>query len=568
MLVISVLIVQFLCGQGNNQTDSLLGVLRITQDDKARARLFLKISKEEELRAPEKSLSYAKQARQIAQRSDFDSAELRAMIIIGVNFNRMNNLKESIEIGEQIVEKASRNNMQLEIADGRAIMAVAYAQGGDYDNSSKLYFENLKLYEKLNEKKWLGVTLGNIGINFIKQQSFEKALDYVNKALSIGLEINNMTIVANQYNNLAEICNSGFHDFSKALQYFFKSLEIAKKNNDFHLQGINLLNIGVIYMDLNKFDTAFNCFNQSLNIYQNLKNPVYTAYCQIEIGKYYFKKGDFLEGKEITSDALKIGEESGNLQIKFDASELLHKFCLSEKDTIAAYKYHVVSTNAQDSLYSLQSRKELYKLEFKYNQDKILKEQRIRQLKYFFLFGFIILGLLSGLAMIVLINSRQKIKIKNTVLEKEKAESDLTFKNKELSINLLALLKKNELITEISRKFTELENASSMEEMKETSAKINHDIKQRSDDRLWQELSVQFKKANSEFYEKLLKQYPDLSQNELKLCAYLRLNMSTKEIAGLTGQSAETLIKARYRLRKKFGLTNSESHLGMFLNQI
>jgi len=98
--------------------------------------------------------------------------------------------------------------------------------------------------------------------------------------------------------------------------------------------------------------------------------------------------------------------------------------------------------------------------------------------------------------------------------------------------------------------------------------RLNREIKQSSDDKLWKEFSIRFNETNNEFYEKLLIQFPDLSQNELKLCAYLRLNMSTKEIAELTGQRIETIGTARYRLRKKFYLTNSESNLVMFLSKI
>ena len=125
-------------------------------------------------------------------------------------------------------------------------------------------------------------------------------------------------------------------------------------------------------------------------------------------------------------------------------------------------------------------------------------------------------------------------------MEKNKAEADLKFKSKELSISILALIKKNELIAEIRQKFTDLEKSLPKNEVKDVVAKFNHEIKLSSDDRLWQEFSMRFREINSEFYDKLLNKFPDLTQSELKLCAYLRLNVSTKEIADLTGQSIET----------------------------
>jgi tetratricopeptide (TPR) repeat protein len=549
-------------------TDSLVGVLRLTQDDRTKARLLLKISQAEELKDPGKALLYAKQARQIALRAGYDSTEVRAMIQMGINLSRMNLLKETLEIGEQVIEKASRYNMQLEIADGRDIMAVAYAQIGDFDNSSKLYFENLKLYEKLNEKRLQGRTLGNIGADLGDQQSYDKALEYMNKALRIGLEINDLTIVTDMYNNIAEIYQAGLNDFDRAKQNYDKALVVAVKIDDYQLQGTILLNIGSIYTHKKSYDSAFIYFGKSLSIFQKLNNQVLIADCFIELGNYYFERGDYGKGKEFAMDALKIGKEKEILMTIFNSSDLLYKICLIKSDTTGAFKYLVIRTETKDSLTVLQSQKELFKLEFQYKQEKILKEQKMKQQKYYFILGFIILGLLSGLAIILLFNSRQKIKIRNANLEKEKAESNLVFKSKELSINLMALLKKNELITEISKKLGDLEHAPSRIDLKEALIRLNQEIKQSSDDRLWQEFSMRFKEINNEFYDKLLKNYPDISQSELKLCAYLRLNMSTKEIADLTGQRTETLEKARYRLRKKFGLTNSESNLVTFLSQI
>lgn len=382
------------------------------------------------------------------------------------------------------------------------------------------------------------------------------------------METNNLTLVTDQYNNLAAIYQVGFKDYSSAMVNYFKGLKVAEEIDDFQQQGGIMLNIGRIYMQQNKLDSAFFYLDRACNIFQKVNNPVLLADGYTAFGNYYFKKKDFPRGKQFALSSLKIGEENGMLQTTLDAADLLHKICLMENDTAGSYRYHMLLTAAKDSLYVLQNQKELFRIEFQYNQDKIAKEQKIKQIRSYFILGFIILGLLSGLAIIFLFYSRQKIKIKNAILEKEKVEATLNFKSKELSINLLSLLKKNELITEISHKLEELVHAPSRVDLKEAAVKLNHEIKQSSDDRLWQEFSMRFKETNSEFYDKLLKKYPDLTQNDSKLCAYLRLNMSTKEISDLTGQRTETIEKARYRLRKKFGLNNSESNLVTFLSQV
>jgi len=74
--------------------------------------------------------------------------------------------------------------------------------------------------------------------------------------------------------------------------------------------------------------------------------------------------------------------------------------------------------------------------------------------------------------------------------------------------------------------------------------------------------------VHKDFYDALLRRFPELTPSELKLCAFLKLNMTTKEISELTGQRLNTLENARYRLRQKLGITNSEANLVTFLAQI
>ena len=86
-------------------------------------------------------------------------------------------------------------------------------------------------------------------------------------------------------------------------------------------------------------------------------------------------------------------------------------------------------------------------------------------------------------------------------------------------------------------------------------------------DEIWEEFEVRFKQVYSTFYEKLRIDFPDLTPSELKLCALLRLNLSTKEICELSGQRPSSLDVARYRLRKKLGLSNSPVNLVTFLSK-
>ena len=129
-------------------------------------------------------------------------------------------------------------------------------------------------------------------------------------------------------------------------------------------------------------------------------------------------------------------------------------------------------------------------------------------------------------------------------------------------------MKKNEMISDISTNLIEIEKGAKTSETRRALSIISTKIRHSSEDKILREFSAQFQEVHAGFYEKLLNAFPDLTQNELKLCAFLKLNMSTKDISELTGQSTIAIENARYRLRKKFRIPNSNTTLVTFLTQI
>ncbi len=86
-------------------------------------------------------------------------------------------------------------------------------------------------------------------------------------------------------------------------------------------------------------------------------------------------------------------------------------------------------------------------------------------------------------------------------------------------------------------------------------------------DKDWEQFSGHFDQVHMDFLHKLSEQFPKLSPNDYKLCAYLRMNLSTKEIASLMNISVRGVEASRYRLRKKLNLT-TETNLTDFLLRI
>ncbi|MCG9970557.1 helix-turn-helix and ligand-binding sensor domain-containing protein [Christiangramia crocea] len=138
---------------------------------------------------------------------------------------------------------------------------------------------------------------------------------------------------------------------------------------------------------------------------------------------------------------------------------------------------------------------------------------------------------------------REIIKLKN-----EKLEQDMANKNRELAVSTMSLIKKNEFLTSIKKKLKDSEESPKVKSVIKT---IDKDI---SEEDNWKFFKKAFSNADKDFFKKIKAQHPDLTANDLKLCAYLRLNLSSKEIAPLLNISVKSVEIKRYRLRKKMNL--------------
>ena len=137
-------------------------------------------------------------------------------------------------------------------------------------------------------------------------------------------------------------------------------------------------------------------------------------------------------------------------------------------------------------------------------------------------------------------------------LRNEKLEAEITLMNTELASSAMNLLKKGEVLAkskeELSRVLKVIDQPEAIAELKKMIRSLNNDEKM---DQEWESFSKHFDKVHSDFLAGLKEKYPAITPNELKLSAYLRMNLSTKEIAQLTNISVRGVEIGRYRLRKK-----------------
>ena len=144
-------------------------------------------------------------------------------------------------------------------------------------------------------------------------------------------------------------------------------------------------------------------------------------------------------------------------------------------------------------------------------------------------------------------NEQQLMKLKN-----EQLSLDVNEKNRELALSTMNLIKKDELLSLIREDLKKSSDESSSRSIKSIiNTTINKNV---SVDNAWNVFKEAFDSADKDFLKKVKQQHPSLTPNDLRLCAYLRLNLSSKEIAPLLNISVRSVEIKRYRLRKKMDL--------------
>jgi len=553
---------------------SLDSLLRTVKKPTAKVDLIIEFLKKPENQFLSNSVEYANRAYQIAFQTNYVNGQINAMILLGNYYFRTSDYKKAMEYAQKSLEMSEDLNLDKEIANSLSLKGIIYTELGDNDKSSRCFFRCLEIFEKLDDKEGISRSLGNIGLDFHSQQDYRKALEYFNNSLAIAKQINNEAAIKRQYNNIAVVYGD-LQKYDTAILFLKKALALSIKLGDKLGQGTNTMNIGYDQMNKGEYENALLNFQKALNLAKELNNRSHMSECYLNFGFCYYSANKIDESIEYFKTALLEGQNQNYYTIIYTAAKMLNQIYAEKKDTITAYKYSISEKLAGDSLFSSRKQKLISKLELQYIYEKKEFERQLAHQAKNNLMLIIIFSLLSGLVILGLVLSRQRIKSKFIVIEKEKIElekakieSELNIKNRELTVNLISLIKKNEMLSDISNKLVQLELNAKGSETRETITKISKELRKNADDKMLNEFTLRFQEVHAGFYEKLLKAYPDLTQNELKLCAFLRLNMSTKDIAELTGQQILTINTARYRLRRKLDLNSLDQNLVTFLSQI
>ena len=455
------------------------------------------------------------------------------------------------------------------------LLGNRYNEKDNYPQAMNHYLKGIRLSEAETNVKYLPQLYNNLGVVYLKLNKPEQALELYSQAMDLFTALGDTINIAGTTTNIGSIFIE-LGDMEIAKEYYLNGLEIFENINHRAGQAHALFKLGLLEEMQDNYQSALDYLLKSLTIQQVIEvNPtgskkMFLADTYVNLGIVYFS----LKENELGEYYLKMGHDLAVQTQQHSlitlSSERLSNFYKRKQMFDKALDYYVVFKQNSDSLFNEDNVKKLTQLEMQHQYESRLRDAELNQLvadqkrKRLNLIYFVLsIGLLLILIIVLLLLRLEKNKKKKVEIEKNRLTEKLDHTNKELTTYVMYLLRKNEFILSIIEKLKKA-RLDAKPENKIIIAELISELKSNTESLSWEEFELRFQEVHTDFYDRLRQKFPDLSANEIRLCAFFRLNMTTKEIAAITYQSLNSIKVARYRLRKKLQLPQDENLIKFF----
>ena len=545
--------------------DSLLLLVKSAELSNKKCDLLNEAARLISSKDPIKSIDYAEDAFQIALVLRYNSGIAKSNYLIGRAHERISNNVNSLEKYFAALVIYENLNDESEIANIKFRIAVVFKNISNYYKALEYCLGALTIMEKLNDKIGISKTYNIMGSIYKYLNDYEKALEFYYKGAGIQRKYNN-GVSSNIYNNIG-IIYVRTQKYNEALEYYLKSLQLRLQSNNKAGVAHSYNNIGVVRLEQEKYDSAFIYFQKSRVLKIEVGDKRGLANTYHNIGECNFKTGEFKKAFKYIDSSMVYAQKIGFLESVKNNYELLSEIYLKKKQYDSSLFYYKLFSNLKDSLLGGETLTKVTQLEFEYEQQKAVKLSKLSKQKDR-LVNIIIIGALVSLLLVVFLvyrNLRNKYKhdkLKQVSLEMEKNNllTKIEIKDKELARYIIHLSEKNESLSSIRITLKALEKKLKDENKSQVRSVINK-LNSSISSNIWDEFDLRFVNVYNKFYDNLLTKHPDVTTNEKRLAAFLKLNMSSKEISMITKQSVHSITVARTRLRKKIGLANKDVSL-------
>ena len=300
----------------------------------------------------------------------------------------------------------------------------------------------------------------------------------------------------------------------------------------------------------------------------------------LALGETMITIGEYGQGINYLQKAAALSSQLAMETITLDAKKLLAQGYEAIGDYENSLAYYKDYKTLEEKIYTEERTNRFSELQTIYETEKkenalALQEEEIKTLnaqatsnrltKTLYAIGMVSFILISGL---LYFGFKQRMK-KNSI-EREKQEAiykqELAFKKKELASQTLHLVQKNTFIQELKENLEKIKQSPELfkVEFKKLVLLLR---RQSAEDKNWEVFKSYFSEVHNNFDQNLKSIAQDVTENDIRLASFLRMNLTTKEIASLINVLPDSVLKSKYRLKKKLGLSK-EQDLNIYLTTL
>jgi tetratricopeptide (TPR) repeat protein len=495
---------------------------------------------------------------------------------------------------KKMYDKATQQKAPLTMGTSLQRMGNICYYLGNYPQALDFHLRADKIFRELGRRELLAGNLNDMGILYYYNRQIALARKQYEEALSIYRQTRNDEGLAGTYGRIGHLYEKQ-HKYDSA--FYFQRLALLQYSRISKKKGIAKIyeNIGSIYEDLEKFDSARYYYQHSYDLYEQSKEDVSIIEVLNNLGDIYRKTGHYNEAVVQTRQALTLAVKANDL---YEAGAAYHDLgrtykLLNQNDS--AYYYLELSRRATIDIYSAENNRQTAFLSVLFDigkkNDEIVALQHARDINIIIAIATtIVILLLLVLGWVII--SRQRLKIRNadilaqqnkhmhdaqqelmqTALENKqllenKLVQDLEIKGKELTSHTLHVIQKNQLLEDLRNRLEIMAKDDKRDQKKQIQQLIQQINLNFNYDEYWTGFREIFEQVHQEFFAKLKERRDDLTYNDLRLAALIKLNLDSKDMATLLAISPDSLRVSKYRLKKKLLLEEGES-LTSFINSL
>ncbi|WP_282037001.1 tetratricopeptide repeat protein [Saccharicrinis aurantiacus] len=493
------------------------------------------------------------------------------IIIELIRHTRKYDLRKSIMFGTQGQEIANQHNKTYESAIISLENGITEFYIGNYEEALENnhnaigYLEDNALYYELTR------VYVNIGAIYDRLENYEKAISLYQQALQNFILIDDIkkekstSAQAQIYNNIAS-AKEKLNLPNEAKQYYEKALHVVKGSNLIDIEASIYNNLGKIETANKNYSLAKKYLDKSIQLRTKLNTLEGLSKSYYFLSSYYYEQNINDSAEWAAKKSLQISQQIKALEPQKVSHMFLYQIYEKQDRIPEALEEYKLYKLINDSINNKQNISQISQLQLAFEVERIEEANDREQARLRFKYIMLIVILSALLAVISLLFRISRIQKGKITLENTNLALEIETKDKELTTNVMYLVQKNELLNTVTKDLITVKN-SLKGEHKKALQKVIYNLQSQSDNEVWREFEMRFNQVHKDFYEQIRAKHPDISPSEERLCALLRLNMTSKEIAAITHQTLRGVEVARGRLRKRLGLTGIDINIITYLEQ-